>query len=295
MSDQERTDPLSHGEPDAVSRLLDGLPDIDPPATLVADVMSSIQRTRVVDHRGPVQFRRQTMAKKVLWGVIGVAAAVLLAMRVIGYPPSESGTEGTIGAAQRYQAPQISNADVKVTDAQLQAFLQSDAFERLKKDKAARAALRNKDFQKAMGDEKVRAFLAEPGMMQALAAPGVMQALSQPAVMQALGSPAFMQVLQANGPQVAMASPAVQQAIASAPGVMQALASQPFAQVLAAPGVADLFSSQAFWVFMSSPDAAQALASPSMMDTLANPQFSAALASPSLYQAAGEALQAAEQ
>jgi hypothetical protein len=75
-------------------------------------------------------------------------------MRVIGYPPSESGTEGTIGAAQRYQAPQISNADVKVTDAQLQAFLQSDAFERLKKDKAARAALRNKDFQKAMATKR---------------------------------------------------------------------------------------------------------------------------------------------
>src|SRR5215212_7485050 len=139
MNNQQRNDPMTHGEPDAVTRLLDGLPEIDPPVTLTSNVMARIAEVERVEGRGgPVRFRRETMAKKILWGVIGVAAAVLIAFKIVGYPPSEPGTEGTIGAAQRYQAPQISNADVKVTDAQLQAFLQSDAFERLKKDKAAR-------------------------------------------------------------------------------------------------------------------------------------------------------------
>ena len=53
------------------------------------------------------------MAKKVLWIVAAAAAVALITMRVAGYPPVEKGTEATIGAAQRYQAPQISSADVK--------------------------------------------------------------------------------------------------------------------------------------------------------------------------------------
>ena len=69
-----------------------------------------------------------------------------------GYPPVENGTEATIGAAQRYQAPQISSADVKTEDAQLQAFLQSDLFRQLATDKAAQQALKNKDFQRALAD-----------------------------------------------------------------------------------------------------------------------------------------------
>ena len=91
------------------------------------------------------------MAKKVLWIVAATAAVALIAMRVVGYPRSE-GTEATIGAAQRYQSPQISSADVKTEDAQLQAFLQSDLFRQLTTDKAARQALKNKDFQKALQD-----------------------------------------------------------------------------------------------------------------------------------------------
>ena len=45
-------------------------------------------------------------------------------MRMTGYPPADKGTEGTIGAAQRYQAPQIANQDVKLQDAELQSFMQ---------------------------------------------------------------------------------------------------------------------------------------------------------------------------
>ena len=63
------------------------------------------------------------MAKKVLWSVAAVAAVALIALKVVGYPPVEQGTEATIGAAQRYQESQISAADVKVDDQQFQVLI----------------------------------------------------------------------------------------------------------------------------------------------------------------------------
>lgn len=100
------------------------------------------------------------MAKKVLWTMAAAAAVALVALRVVGYPPVEKGTEATIGAAQRYQESQVSAADVKIDDQQFQAFLQSDLFRQLANDKAARNALNNPDLQKALADANVRAVLA---------------------------------------------------------------------------------------------------------------------------------------
>lgn len=108
------------------------------------------------------------MAKKVLWIVAATAALALITMKLVGYPPVEKGTEATIGAAQRYQSPQISSADVKTQDAELQAFLQSDLFRRLTTDKTAREALKNKDFQKALQEPAVRAVLASADVRYAI-------------------------------------------------------------------------------------------------------------------------------
>lgn len=66
-----------------------------------------------------------------------VAIAVLAVAGVAGYAivtgmyPPKSGTEGAIGAATRYQSTQISEADVALTDAAVQAFLQSDTFHKI--------------------------------------------------------------------------------------------------------------------------------------------------------------------
>ena len=128
------------------------------------DVMSTIasRRAAPATHSGhPHQERRDHGEESALdCGRRGSVA--LITMRFVGYPPVEKGTEATIGAAQRYQSPQISSADVKTQDAQLQAFLQSDLFHQLSTDKAARQALKNKDFQRALADAAVRAALARP-------------------------------------------------------------------------------------------------------------------------------------
>ena len=150
-------------ENDELSVMLNDLPRVDPPSSLAPTVMSTIAELANAPVTQPqVTFMRRgnTMAKKVLWSVAAVAAVALVALRVAGYPPVEEGTEATIGAAQRYQAPQIAAADVKVEDQQFQSFLQSDLFRQLVNDKAAQEALKNQDLQRALADANVRTALS---------------------------------------------------------------------------------------------------------------------------------------
>lgn len=81
------------------------------------------------------------MIKKAMWGLAAAAAALLAVFTVIGFPSANRGTEATIGAAQKYQAPQLAAGDVKVGDASAQEFLQSETFDRLLKDPQARSIL----------------------------------------------------------------------------------------------------------------------------------------------------------
>ena len=158
-------------ENDELSVMLNGLPRVDPPPSLARTVMSTIAELAQGPVTQPQVFfmrRGNTMAKKVLWSVAAVAAVALVALRVAGYPPVEEGTEATIGAAQRYQAPQIAAADVKVEDQQFQSFLQSDLFRRLVNDKAAQEALKNQDLQRALGDVNVRTALSNEAIRTAI-------------------------------------------------------------------------------------------------------------------------------
>lgn len=244
-----------HDETDELSVMINELPRVDPPSTLVGAVMSRIapgSKTHVAHPPANFMRRGKPMAKKVLWSVAAAAAAVLVIMRLAGYPPVEKGTEATIGAAQRYQAPQIATADVKIEDAELQAFLQSDLFRTLAADRAAQQALKNQDFQKALANANVRAALAAPGVASALyrvrpdaaanarldlakldAAPrAALQAAldASPALATALAAPGVAEAISHSALEVALARPDVSAALAH-PAVMNAL-------VLAAPGAA---------------------------------------------------------
>lgn len=148
---------------DELSEMLNDLPQVDPPSSLVRTVMTRIAayaNAPVTQPQVTSMRRGSTMAKKVLWSVAAVAAVALVALKVVGYPPVGQGTEATIGAAQRYQESQISAADVKVDDQQFQAFLQSDLFRQLANDKVAQNALKNQDLQKVLADANVRTALA---------------------------------------------------------------------------------------------------------------------------------------
>jgi len=67
----------------------------------------------------------------IILGLAGVGVVGLAVAHMAGIFPPKSGLEGTIGAAKRYASRQISDRDVKLTDQQLQAFVQSDLFHKL--------------------------------------------------------------------------------------------------------------------------------------------------------------------
>ena len=215
------TEPWRDGIPDEVTEMLRDLPEVDPPPALVDNVMSTIVRRARIETMSPTLMTKgRTMAKKVLWSVAAAAAVALVVMRVFGYPPVQDGTEATIGAAQRYQAPQISSADVKLEDAQLQAFLQSDVFRQLASDKVAQEALKNNDFRRALADASVRVALSSPDVVAAIAATaataGAPQALEANKVRYEAARIELEAVLASSEAlRVALASPLVAQAIAN--------------------------------------------------------------------------------
>ena len=229
------TEPWRDGIPDEVTEMLRDLPEVDPPPALVDNVMSTIVRRARIETMSPTLMTKgRTMAKKVLWSVAAAAAVALVVMRVFGYPPVQDGTEATIGAAQRYQAPQISSADVKLEDAQLQAFLQSDVFRQLASDKVAQEALKNNDFRRALADASVRVALSSPDVVAAIAATAA-----------TAGAP---QALEANNARLEAAKIKLDAVLASSEALRVALASPLVAQAIAnsALGVALVNADAAF-------------------------------------------------
>jgi len=135
----------------ALDTLLEELGPAEPPAGFSGSVMQQIgQHPR----HGAAHIRSfsnggSTM-KKVFWGIATAAAITLAVFALRGFPPVERGTEGTIGAAQKYQAAQLSDKDVVLGDTAAQAFLQTAAFDRLIKDPQARQLLSNAAVQDAL-------------------------------------------------------------------------------------------------------------------------------------------------
>jgi hypothetical protein len=151
-----------------VSRVLEELGTEEPPAGLVANVMAQISRdagNRFAGRVVPFDRGGRVMIKKAIWGVAAAAAVLLAVFTVIGFPSADRGTEATIGAAQKYQGGQLAAGDVKVGDASVQQFLQSEAFDRLLKDPQARAILgdmrirtqlTSRDFANSLEDMQTR-------------------------------------------------------------------------------------------------------------------------------------------
>jgi hypothetical protein len=241
-------EPWRDGDPDEVTAVLRDLPQIEPPPALVDSVMSTITRGSVSHATTSITSLRKgkTMAKKVLWSVAAAAAVALVVMRILGYPPVENGTEATIGAAQRYQAPQIQSTDVKLQDAELQAFLQSDVFRQLAADKAAQQALKNKDFQRALADASIRAALAAPDVQAAIAS--VSSNAAADARLEAAGNAgaaARIGVVQNAALDAALRSSDALRAALAAPGVAEAIANSSLGAALSRADVAFALSQDA--------------------------------------------------
>ena len=248
---------LARTQHEELDRLLDALGPAEPPADLVANVMRQVKTmaapaasTAMPGHRDNLAHGGTGMGKKVMWGLAAAAAVALIVMKFTGFPPMGDGAEGTVGAAKRYQAPQINAGDVAVAPDEAQAFLQSDTFDRLIKDEDTRQMLANPSFRSALASAEFRSALASPGMAKALASPELRQALAHPEMRQALASPELRQ---------ALANQAFSKAL-SDPGLAQALASPRMAAALATPALRMALNNPGFAKALGSAQMAQALA-----------------------------------
>ena len=258
---------------------------------------------------------------KILWGVTGLAAMALVSIFVFGYPPiNNSGTEGSIGAAQRYQGATLSMKDVKVPDSEVQQFIQSDTFDRLLKDSTARNALMamfkdqalatamsNAAVQMALADPATREELMSPAMKQlfssndalleALGKPGVqglfanaaaLHILMEPAMIEALAKPTVEANLAAGKVNLALADPALKNfaAIAAFKPFLEAnaqvLADPAIMQVLHAPAVQNALADHAAFDALMNPAVAKILADPAARHALADPAAFNAFSQPAV-------------
>src|SRR5947207_3785354 len=144
-----------------VSQLIEELGPVEPPAGLAREVMAKISLEARQPRARVIRFEKGgvTMIRKAMWGLAAAAAIVLAVYSVTGFPPIGRGTEGTIGAAQKYQAQQISASDVKLGDAAVQSFLQSEEFDQLLKDP---------DAKELMGNSALRAYLRDATFRDAI-------------------------------------------------------------------------------------------------------------------------------
>jgi len=95
----------------------------------------------------------QSSTKKWMFIGGGVIAAAALVVGFQNYPPQPKDAAGTIGAAQRYHEPQISAADVKVSQDELTTWIQSETFDRIVKDPQARKLFADASVAAALTDQ----------------------------------------------------------------------------------------------------------------------------------------------
>jgi hypothetical protein len=189
---------MSDFEPDdRLSVLLDELGQEDPPSTLVRGVMSRITPLQQRKAAPVLQFTKgQPMTRKIIWGVAAAAAVALVVFSMKGFPPTGAGTEGTIGAAKRYQAPQLSEKDVTLGDTSAQAFMQSDTFAKLLKDPAAVKLLSDARFVAQLKSADIRWAIANHDLAAAFVRADVARELQNRDVIAALQNPNIVAAVQ---------------------------------------------------------------------------------------------------
>jgi len=268
---------------DRLTRLLDELGPADPPAGFARGVMTRIgggeRRTARV-----LRFGRggMVMTKKVLLGLAAIAALILAFFTVRGFPAVDRGTEGTIGAAKKYQAPQLSASDVTTGDATVQDFLQSDTFDRLTKDQSARALLSDASFVAKLRDQKFADALKDSAVRDALRDPLIARIFGDAALQSELER-ALRDGLAANVKGAAAEAALAARARAQySSAVRDVLARENYRSALGRPAVWAALSDAGFRQAMARSEYAAALNSQAMVAAFSHAGFQAAIRSNAL-------------
>jgi hypothetical protein len=176
---------------------------VDAPADMKAAVMQGIAaRTRTFSG-GPdaaVSSRTgETMSKKVMLGVAATVAAALGIYAAMGGSVQSQGTAGTIGAAKRYQGQQLSASDVQLGDQAMQSFLQSPAFDKLRRDPAARKTFQkvvtNVNFAQLAGSDAFKQLVSDANFSQLVSDANFSQLLNDAKFSQLVSDAKFSQLV----------------------------------------------------------------------------------------------------
>jgi hypothetical protein len=177
-----------------LTSLIDSLGPAETPAGLVDNVLAQVSHRPNLTR--PSTFQRGVRVnKKVLFGLAAAAAIALAVITYYGNPRSTEGTEATIGAAQRAQAPQIAAADVKLGDTRSQDVLQTEVFDAIMKDEALRNMLKDASLRAQLQDAQLRQSLSDANIRQALADPQLASKIRDQALVRALDSAELRQQL----------------------------------------------------------------------------------------------------
>jgi hypothetical protein len=205
-----------------------------------------------------------------MW-VLAAAAAVVLAFFIVtGFPKVDRGTEATIGAAQRYQAQQLSNKDVVVGDTQIQEFLQSETFDRLMKDESARRLLSN---------QSVRLALSNPELVSQLTSGAIRDALLDTNVLAAFADSNLLNQLSLGIADANLRLRIVNDAALSGGIVGHILANANLVAALQNQAVWNALTNADLRLTLSAGYASAALQSAAFVNALQNPAFASALTS----------------
>ncbi len=275
-----------------VSRLLDDLGEVEPPANLSRDVMRIVSTQAAT---GSPELRvaegGRVMSRKVMYALAAAAAVVLALFVTTGFPPIGRGTEGTIDGARRYQAQQLAAKDVVLGDPEAQKFLQSDVFDRLMKDETARKALANGNLRDALMDVSLASALGKPELATALADSGLSRMFADAELAAALAAPSLARALASQelareffdaALKGALSGPDLAARMQGTALARELAANAALAHAMANPALAGALRDAEFRASLQRLVGAGAFADPAFLRGLSNGAFLRAMADPSL-------------
>jgi hypothetical protein len=246
-----------------LDQLLSSLGRADAPPDLVDAVLARISppthtaAAQPVVHpfvRRSVPKRGVTVNKKIIFA-LAAAAVVILAVITYTSRPATTGTEATIGAAQRAQAPtpQIQASDVQLADASAQEFLQSEVFDELINDENTRTLLKDASLRQSLAVADLRKALEVEAIRNSLRAPEMKKLMDDQNLVNRLAADAtFAKKVQDNNVRVALSNDAFLRAIRNA-DVRANLARAGVAELMARPAAVRALAAKGFERAMLSP------------------------------------------
>ena len=130
-------------------------------------------------------------SKILVSGAIAAAIGAVLYFGVVKSSVQPQDTFGTIAPAERYHAPTVGEADVKLGDEGTAKFMQSDAFRMIQSDAKLSEAMRSDAFRAALQSDSFRAALASESFRAALASESFRAALASESFRAAMASESF--------------------------------------------------------------------------------------------------------